>query len=107
MGQLRRLWNDPKELAPALAKSLQQDPGAVAVFDEGVKGIWSLGGFRAYDLTGDPGETDALAFEPGSSRLEELRALAAAYHQNAGIEASRLEFSETVRKELEALGYIQ
>ena len=107
LASIRKRLTDPKRRARALLAAVEQDPGAVAIFDGNVKGVWRNGEFRVYDLASDADELHPRIPEPGNAELTALREFAASYHQRGPIERSRTEFNEAARRELEALGYIR
>lgn len=99
--------DEPERRAKSLLRALEQDPGSVAVFEDDVKGVWSDGEFRVYDLARDPRELYPRKPDPGDSKLNALRELALDYHDREPIARSRTEFHDAVREELKSLGYIQ
>ncbi len=98
---------DPRRRAQALAAAREKDPGSVAVFEGRVKAVWSQDELRVYDLARDPRELQPSVADGGDEHLAVLRDLASSYHRGTEVERELHELSETLRKELEALGYLQ
>ena len=88
------------------SRVLWPEDRSIAVFDGDLKGIFKPGESYFFDLEDDPQELSPLTgdFETGSQAA--LKRLAADYHRTE-VEVAQPEVSEAVRKELEALGYIE
>jgi len=114
LSRMQRSHRDPQELASSLQIALEQDPGAVAVFEGHLKGVWAHGEFQVYDLVADPKELrsqpienlDAQGLDGPRPLPAEMRKRATEYHDPSSIGPSIREFNEAVKKELEALGYL-
>ncbi len=103
----RKLGDDPETLRFWLEREQSVDPGAVAVFEEDLKGIWKHGELRFYDLARDPQELAPGESKIQASRRTALRALASSYYDGKAVAAARKKLDETVRQQLAALGYVE
>ncbi len=103
----KKLGDDQEARSYWLARAREADPGAVAVFEDDLKGIWKHGELLFYDLGRDPQELAPGDPEVQAARETALRDLASSYHDGAAVAAARRELDEEVRKQLAALGYVE
>ncbi len=88
------------------SRVLWPEDRSIAVFEDDLKGIFKPGQSSFYDLADDPRELSPLPLDFENDSQAALRRMAADYHRTE-VEIEQPEVTDAVRKELEALGYIE